>query len=328
MKMIAMNSIKLFHGWFWLARICASAVLICASMTAGLSARAQDFDLSRDFSTNSNPHGVFSYGWESALGGTFNLVTLTGLGFGDNGVPYEAWTLGPGEAPFFAHFPLSNSGTATSDGGQGQYPPGTVVYYTGADGSPYNYAIIRFTAPSNGTYHIGAVVKSYLNGPSSGDVDFHVLSNNVPLLDQFLAASTGHTSFSNILILAAGDTIDFAVGRGADGIQYGSGLNIQLVITPAGGSALPFITQQPHHVSAKTGTRAVFQVIAASSTPVEYQWYFNGEAIAGETGSTLVVRPVRPRDAGPYSVRVTNEAGSIWAAAALTVELGRSGQVK
>ena len=39
-----------------------------------------------------------------------------------------------------------------------------------------------------------------------------------------------------------------------------------------------------------------------------------------------MVRPVRPRDAGTYSVKVSNAAGSVWAAAVLTVELGHSGR--
>ncbi|HEY0550889.1 MAG TPA: hypothetical protein VGF13_14895 [Verrucomicrobiae bacterium] len=96
-------------------RVISGAILACVLLTAGISAHAQDFNLSRDFSTNSNPHGVWSYGAEGTLGGTFSLATLAGQGFGDNGVPYEAWSQGSGEAPFFSHFPFSNSETATSD---------------------------------------------------------------------------------------------------------------------------------------------------------------------------------------------------------------------
>src|ERR1044071_1021027 len=177
-------------------RVTSRVVLACALMTAGVAARAQDFNLSRDFSTNSNPHGAGSYGSENVLGGPLSLAALAGLGFGDNGVPYEAWSLALGEAPFFAHFPLSNSQTATSDGGQGQYPPGTVVYYAGFDGTPYNYAVIRFTAPSNGVYEVAVAVRAYLNGPSSGDTDFHILSNGVSLLSQFLSPS-GSTAYTN-----------------------------------------------------------------------------------------------------------------------------------
>ena len=113
-----------------------------------------------------------------------------------------------------------------------------MVYYAGF-GDPYNYAVIRFTAPSNGLYHVGAAVKPYLLPPVSGDTDWHVLSNGVSLLSQFLAGDSPGTSFSNVLALAAGDTLDFAVGRGADGIQSASGLNIGVTITPQGAGSLP-----------------------------------------------------------------------------------------
>jgi hypothetical protein len=51
----------------------------------------------------------------------------------------------------------------------------------------------------------------------------------VQLFEQFLAAATG-TGYTNTLPLAAGDTIDFLVGRGADNIVYESGLKLAVTL--------------------------------------------------------------------------------------------------
>ena len=296
-------------------------LLIALAFAGGL--RAQDFNLNRDFPVNNNPGGVWSFGWQETLGTGFELVTYSSVGYGNNGVPYNHWLIEQGRPPFFASFPFSNTGTATSDDPYGFYPPGTVVYYAGFDGDPYNYAVIRFTAPSNGVYHVGAAVKPYLLPPASGDTDWHVLSNGVSLLSQFLAGDSPGTSFSNVLALAAGDTLDFTIGRGADGRHGASGLKIGVTITPQGGSgALPFVSQHPASITTRPGSRVAFDVVASSSTPVSYQWYFEGELLAGKTASTLKVKPVRPRDAGAYSVRVATSAGAVWASAVLTVERG------
>lgn len=294
-----------------------------ALLAITLPARAQDFNLSRDFDTNSNPSGVWAYGWKSALGTAFNPVTFVGQGFADNGVPFDAWSIDQFSLPAFYHYPLSNSQAGTNAGGQDVRPPGSVVFFAGD--AVQNYGIIRFTAPSNGLYQVAVAVRHYLNGDLAGDTDFHIVTNNVPFFSQFLipTASTGYT---NNLLLVAGDTVDFAIGRGADGSVTNSGLDIQLIITPQ--LVLPIITQQPQSTSAKTGKQAVFSVLATGEN-LSYQWYHNGSPIRNATGSVLKVRPVRPRDAGTYAVRITNAAGSVWSSnAVLTVQLGHSGRTR
>src|SRR5216684_316796 len=98
-------------------------------------------------------------------------------------------------------------------------------------GLAQNYGVIRFTVPGQGggTYQVGSLVRAYLNGPLSGDCDFHVVRNGTELFVAFLPGNGG-TNYANNLTLAAGDTIDFVVGRGTDGNNYGSGLNIKAAI--------------------------------------------------------------------------------------------------
>ena len=304
-------------------RVFSSIALASVLAVMSHPAQGQDFNLSRDFDTNSNPSGVWAYGWKSALGTAFNPVTYVGQGFADNGVPFNAWSIDQFSVPAFYHYPLANSLPGTNAGGQDVRPPGSVVFFAGD--AVQNYGVIRFTAPSNGLYEVAVAVRHYLNGDLAGDTDFHIVTNNVPFFSQFLipTASTGYT---NKLLLAAGNTVDFAVGRGADGSVTNSGLDIQLVITPQ--LVLPIITQQPQSTSAKTGKQAVFSVVATGEN-LSYQWYLNGSPIRNATAAVLKVRPVRPRDAGNYTVRVTNAAGSVLSSPALlTVQLGHSGRTR
>jgi hypothetical protein len=89
-------------------------------------------------------------------------------------------------------------------------------------------------------------VQSLFDFDRSRDADFHVLKNGREVFGQFLPPNSG-TSYSNLLSLAAGDTIDFAIGRGADGTTYDTGLKIQATLTPLTNS-LPPPTPQPHCV--------------------------------------------------------------------------------
>lgn len=85
--------------------------------------------------------------------------------------------------------------------------------------------ISRFTVPSDGagTYHIETTARAYLSGAASRDTDFHVLHNGTELFGIFLPAN-GATAYTNDVLLAAGDVIDFATGPGADESSFASGL--------------------------------------------------------------------------------------------------------
>lgn len=185
-------------------------------------------DLSRDFSTASNPNGVWSYGWKSNLTGHFNLFLNTELGAFDNGVPAQWWDFAPHQIPAVGY--NASSTTGTSDGGQGNYPPGTVWFYAGFDGWPQNFGAIRFTAPVSASYLLESAVRCYLDGDRSSDTDYHVVVNGVELFGEFIPPRSA-SGYTNTLNLAAGDTVDFITGRGADERQFGSGLKIQAALT-------------------------------------------------------------------------------------------------
>jgi hypothetical protein len=108
-----------------------------------------------------------------------------------------------------------------------------------------------------------------------------------------------------------------------------------VAITNAGGSVVssnaylnggppPIITTQPLSQTALQGNNVSFSVIASGTAPLTYQWYFNGSAVGGPAGSgpTLLLNNVATNAAGPYSVVVNNNWGSITSVVAtLTVNV-------
>jgi len=60
-------------------------------------------------------------------------------------------------------------------------------------------------------------------------------------------------------------------------------------------------------------------VTASGSTPLSYQWRFNGGVLSGATSSTLVRNNVQHTNGGVYQVTVTNPGGQATSQAELFV---------
>ncbi len=206
------------------------ATLVLGSLLLAKTALGQiSYDLSHDFSLASNPNGAWAYGAVTALGGPFITFGYTQTSISDNGVPVDYWLLNPMSEPNIEH--NGTTLTSTSDGGQGVYPPGTTILFP-SRGLIYYYTVARFTVPTgqSGNYQLQSSAHTYLNGSLSGDTEFHVLDNSSQIFGQFIAPNSG-TTFSTTLNLAAGETIDFAVGRGLDGIGDWSGAIVTATLT-------------------------------------------------------------------------------------------------
>jgi len=82
--------------------------------------------------------------------------------------------------------------------------------------------------------------------------------------------------------------------------------NALLTLTPSS----PVITRQPGNQSVLVGGAALFSVTVIGTTPLAYQWNFNGTNIDGATNSSLTLASVQLTNAGNYAVLVTNVIGS------------------
>ncbi len=96
---------------------------------------------------------------------------------------------------------------------------------------------------------------------------------------------------------------------------------LALQLVPPSGDVPPGIFTPPQSQTVKTWTNALFSVTAAGTTPLAWQWRFNGANIVGATTSGYTRTNLQTNDSGSYSVVVTNLAGSITSAAALLLVL-------
>ncbi len=73
----------------------------------------------------------------------------------------------------------------------------------------------------------------------------------------------------------------------------------------------PGITNQPQSLSLIAGQNATFSVTAGGSSPLSYQWSFNGTSVGNATASSYTRANVQAADAGTYLVVVTNAFGAV-----------------
>src|SRR5207253_2404517 len=119
------------------------------------------------------------------------------------------------------------------------------------------------------------------------------------------AAQAG--AYSVVIINSAGSVIS------ADAILT--------VLTP------PVLLTQPQTQSVGAGGNSVFNVAVGGSTPLSYQWRFNGTNLAnggsinGAATSSLVLSNLQAAQAGSYSIFVSNALGSVTSSNALLTVL-------
>lgn len=200
----------------YLPRLITRSRVLCFSFlaTSLLSQRAIDaapiFDVADDFSIASNPNGAWSYGFASSLGGPFTRFTnkTTGL-FNPN---FRAWGHNVEFHPFVAY----NSAATNQQGSGLNLDAGTIGFHPGR-GFPGLFGVIRWTSPSAGDFDVAAAFQG--RDPRGTTTDVHILLNDVSLLDGVINRAFGPgsgPSYSDILSLNAGDTIDFVVGNGGN----------------------------------------------------------------------------------------------------------------
>src|ERR1035437_6660666 len=206
-------------------------LLVAGQLTLALCVRAGTYGVAADFSTNSNPNGVWSYGYATVLGGNLILYTDTSLstasviGWWHNiafGVP--------------AVFYNRTDHATTAGDGTPNLGPHQACFHPGPDNE---YSIYRFTAPAAGNYQLqAAFVGADIVGTTT---DVHVLLNDSSIFDGSVngfGPGTG-PSFSTNLVLQANDRIDFEVGDGTSGF-FSDSTGIQATLTSS-----PRLSTQP-----------------------------------------------------------------------------------
>ena len=72
----------------------------------------------------------------------------------------------------------------------------------------------------------------------------------------------------------------------------------------------PSIYLHPTNQTVVAGANTTFSSAALGTSPLSYQWQFNGSNIAGATATVLTLTDIQPAQAGLYAMVVSNVAGS------------------
>ncbi len=200
-----------------LVRVAALSGMFTASVALGVPT----YNAANDFSTSSNPNGVWSFGSRATLASAFVLYASNASG---GGIDY--W----GPSPVFGSLPgaFHNAGATTNlSYGTAVIEAGQLMLHPGAVGE---YSVARFVAPTTGTYTFNAdfIGQDQVIGTTT---DVHLLKNGASLFSDTvgsfhdLAASGTFT-----MTLLAGDTLDAAVGFGSNGHYFGDSTGLDFVV--------------------------------------------------------------------------------------------------
>jgi PEP-CTERM motif-containing protein len=198
-------------------------VVIGVTLALGMASVAHGsvFDAVADFSTTLNPNGVWSYGKTPTLGGSFSPLLAGSCG------PLTGWNNSGTPDPFGSP-PFIFKGTGTC--GTGTLTSGQLDLHPGSGGQ---YADVRWTSPSAGTFVLTGLFEGIDPHPTTTDV--HVLLNGVHLFDGAIASFGVPVPFSLTGAVGAGGKLDFVVGFGSD-LDFGfdsTGFNADISFQPS-----------------------------------------------------------------------------------------------
>ncbi len=162
-------------------------------------------------------------------------------------------------------------------------------------------------SPQNSTVTQGATANFSVMATGTAPFNYQWRFNTTNLVGQ----TNSTLSLANVVPARAGQ-YDVVVTNVA-----GSVISAAAILTV---QVPPGITAQPQSVSALAGGSVNFSVTASGTAPYAYQWRFNGTNLVGQTGSTLSLSGIGAGHGGPYTVVITNVAGSVTSSpATLTV---------
>ena len=176
--------------------------------------------------------------------------------------------------------------------------------------------------PDHGGKHGGASVWLVWTAPGNGIATFGTLGSGC---DTTFGIYTGNTL--DALVPRVDDDDDAGYLNSVVSFNVLEGTNYNIAIDGYYGDRgnlvlnwsfelttdlLPVITTQPIGQTVQPGTVTVFSVTNIDTgLPIQYQWFQNGNALAGASASALVVPNVNPSKVGTYVVRLRSDQAII-----------------
>jgi len=219
---------KLNRKWF--------LVLVLAASWSQPSGASTTYDAAADFEagwlSNSNPNGVWSYGYSSTLGGPVTLYNGHLPGADSPSQQQMLISTNPGVNCCIASPSVGfNNGPAFDDGNVAQAANQIVLV-----SSVFQNLITNmiFTAPLGGTY---SLTSSFVGDQRNIGVGVYVLKNNSVLFSSAVTAFGQVVPFNTNVTLLAGDTVSFAVVQG--GGNQNAGVSASLTFLGGSGNLPP-----------------------------------------------------------------------------------------
>ena len=224
-----------------------------------------------------------------------------------------------------------------SDGSIGAFLPTTSL--------PVGMAGHSATVSSNGVVYVAHRTNLYsAQIAADGSVGAWRTEPTVAGLDHNNVGNTGLTIVGNTLVivdssktffcrLGASGTLDSLITSITNPVTfsqrslYSNGDKVYLA-APEGGiyrieaipqETLPAISVEPQSQTVAFGDSVTFAVTAAGSPTPSYQWLFKGVAVDGATNNIFTIQNLQPRDAGGYSVVVSNRVGAATSVSAILI---------
>jgi len=179
------------------------------------------FDPAAQFSGDQNPSGVWRYGYSAVLAGPLTLYDRVEVA--DGAVRWSSSSIGID--PNVSYNPTSHDAVVASTV---TLRPGDLVFHLGPQGQ---WSHFLFRAPSPGTY----AASGFFGGPDvlGTTTDVRVRINASDVFAGVVNGTRGAVVPFSVpfRVLNAGDTIDFAVGVGADGSHADDSTLLSATIT-------------------------------------------------------------------------------------------------
>ena len=163
---------------------------------------------------------------------------------------------------------------------------------------------ISFDAPAT-AFAAGTGVKLGATASSGLPVSFTIVSG---------AASIAGTTLTGL-----GPSVVVRALQSGDATTYQAAAPVDRTFAFVAGLTAPFLTSPPVDQTANAGATVTFSAAAIGTPAPTWQWFKDGVAIVGATGTSLTVSNASSADAGRYTVAATNSAGTASADAQLFV---------
>ena len=220
-------------------------------------------------------------------------------------------------SPEGAGWTMAGPGVRVSGGWQcegGDLPPNTSVrtrgFLTGGAGNASSWCVETVFsppyltgAPQTVRTNVGAMIMLTAPLVSPAPIRYQWQKDGVDLEES--AHWVGTRSNALVIINAQGtDSGSYSVVL-SNALGQGSGLVAQVAVVD------PFISAQSLDQEVFQGSNVVLSITAFGTSPLSYRWYKNGLALAGATGTAMILSNVQPTDTGTYWAVVSNPSGSL-----------------